>query len=389
MLKALTLGWAIIYAGRTCLYPLLSVIADKLSLTSAQAGALTSTYFIMYVLMQIPGGIIGDRVGLKKVLMLMYTVAALGLLGLGLYGTNYKTLLLFTALHGFGAGGYYPTAYGTMLQVVEAAQRGFSSAVIGIGMAVGLLLGLAVSGPVYEIMDSFQAPFIIMSVPTFAIMIYFYLALPDIRGGGGQASWQKYKAILLDKDLWLINISTFMALYGFWVAISWGPTFLKIERNFSLGQAGLYTGLMAITAVPGGLVWGRLSDRFGRKRIAQIILPLGGISLFLLSRATTPGVIIGILLLFGLFSNSAYTPVMVALTGDIVGRRYPGNLGAATGIFNCTIMCSAIIAPVVSGYLRDMTGSLTVAIMVGSLVMLAGTLLIFLLPDLNTRLQHG
>lgn len=388
MLKALTLGWAIIYAGRTCLYPLLSVIADKLSLTSAQAGALTSTYFIMYVLMQIPGGIIGDRVGLKKVLMLMYTVAALGLLGLGLYGTNYKTLLLFTALHGFGAGGYYPTAYGTMLQVVEAAQRGFSSAVIGIGMAVGLLLGLAVSGPVYEIMDSFQAPFIIMSVPTFAIMIYFYLALPDIRGGG-QASWQKYKAILLDKDLWLINISTFMALYGFWVAISWGPTFLKIERNFSLGQAGLYTGLMAITAVPGGLVWGRLSDRFGRKRIAQIILPLGGISLFLLSRATTPGVIIGILLLFGLFSNSAYTPVMVALTGDIVGRRYPGNLGAATGIFNCTIMCSAIIAPVVSGYLRDMTGSLTVAIMVGSLVMLAGTLLIFLLPDLNTRLQHG
>jgi MFS family permease len=388
LLKALTLGWAIIYAGRTCLYPLLSVIADKLSLTSAQAGALTSTYFIMYVLMQIPGGIIGDRVGLKKVLMLMYTVAALGLLGLGLYGTNYKTLLLFTALHGFGAGGYYPTAYGTMLQVVEAAQRGFSSAVIGIGMAVGLLLGLAVSGPVYEIMDSFQAPFIIMSVPTFAIMICFYLALPDIRGGG-QASWQKYKAILLDKDLWLINISTFMALYGFWVAISWGPTFLKIERNFSLGQAGLYTGLMAITAVPGGLVWGRLSDRFGRKRIAQIILPLGGISLFLLSRATTPGVIIGILLLFGLFSNSAYTPVMVALTGDIVGRRYPGNLGAATGIFNCTIMCSAIIAPVVSGYLRDMTGSLTVAIMVGSLVMLAGTLLIFLLPDLNTRLQHG
>ena len=76
MLLVLIIGWAIIYADRTCLYPLLSVIGEQMNLTSAQTGALTSTYFLFYVALQIPSGIIGDRAGLRKVLIIMFTVAA-------------------------------------------------------------------------------------------------------------------------------------------------------------------------------------------------------------------------------------------------------------------------------------------------------------------------
>lgn len=380
MLAVLALGWALIYADRTCLYPLLSVISGELSLTSAQAGSLTSAYFVLYVLLQIPAGIAGDRWGLKKVLMVMFAVAALGLLGLGLWGSTYGALLFFAGIHGFGAGGYYPAAYGTMLQVVEPGRRGFSSAVIGMGMAVGLLLGLAVSGPVYEMMGSYRMPFLIMSVPTFGVLFFFYYFMPNIKSAT-RITWREYKPVLMDRDLWLINLATFTALYGFWVAVSWGPTFLKIERSFSLGQAGLYTGLVAITALPAGLVWGRLSDRYGRKLVALCILPLASVSLYLLSLVTGAKAIITTLLFFGLFSNSAITPVMVAWTTDIVTRRYPGCLGAAVGIFNCTIMTSAIIAPIVSGYLRDTTGSLAPALIAGSLVMLAGTLLLLLIKN--------
>ena len=76
MLLVLIIGWAIIYADSTCLYPLLSVIGEQMNLTSAQTGALTSTYFLFYVALQIPSGIIGDRAGLRKVLIIMFTVAA-------------------------------------------------------------------------------------------------------------------------------------------------------------------------------------------------------------------------------------------------------------------------------------------------------------------------
>ena len=379
LLKTLTLGWAIIYADRTCMYPLLSIMAASLSLTSTEVGGLTSIYFFLYVAMQIPAGIIGDRFGLKKVLIFLYAIAGLGILGLGLWGTTYSSLLFFAALHGLGAGAYYPAAYGTMLQVVEPARRGISSATIGMGMAFGILGGLTMSGPAYELLGSFRTPFLLMSIPTFLLLILFHYKIPCVQGSK-RPSLADYKAVLMDKDLWLINSATFTALYGFWVALTWGPTFLKLERGFSLGQAGLYTGLVALTALPAALLWGKLSDHWGRKKIAMTLLPLSGISLYCLSAAESEAAIIAALLLFGLFSNSAFTPVMVAWTGDIVSKRYPDLMGAAVGIFNCIIMSSAIAAPIISGYLRDMTGSLIPAIIAGSAVMIGGTILLYFLP---------
>ncbi|MDR3588974.1 MAG: MFS transporter, partial [Negativicutes bacterium] len=139
-------------------------------------------------------------------------------------------------------------------------------------------------------------------------------------------------------------------------------------------------GLVAIMAVPAALLWGKLSDRYGRWPLALVVLPASAAVLLCLSQVTDYTAILATLLAFGLFSNSAFVPIMVAWTADIAGTRYPGLMGAAVGVFNCATMSSAIFAPVVSGYLRDVTGSLVPAIIAGSAVMLLGSSLILLLP---------
>ncbi len=379
MLNAFAAGWAVIYADRTVLYPLLTVIAAEFGLSSTEAGMLTSAYFTVYVLMQIPAGLAGDRWGLKRVLMATYGFAALGMLALGFAGQSYASLLFFVALHGLGAGSYYPASYGTMLQVVTAERRGFSAAFIGAGMALGLLAGLAMSGPVYEWLGNWRAPFLLLCVPTFLMLGWFQASVPAVRSASSP-TWRDFKAILADRDLWLIDIATFTALYGFWVAMTWGPTYLKLERGFSLGMAGLYTGLVAITAIPAGLMWGRLSDRYGRKPVACLVLPASALALAALSQVTGTAAIVAVLLIFGMFSNASLTSVMAAWTGDIVSKRYPCLMGAAIAVYNCVIMSAAIVAPTVSGFLRDATGSLVPAMLAGSAMMLAGSLLIFLLP---------
>ncbi len=64
-----------------------------------------------------------------------------------------------------------------------------------------------------------------------------------------------------------------------------------------------------------------------------------------------------------------------------MSKRHPGSMSAAVGFFNATIMSSAVIAPLVSGFLRDVTGSLVPAILAGAALMFAGTVMLLLTPD--------
>ncbi len=384
MLIALMLGWLVLYADRTCLYPLLAVIANDLSLTSTQAGSLTSAYFITYVSMQIPAGVIGDRIGLKKVMMTMFFFAGLGMLGLGLLGNTYFLLLSFSALSGIGAGAYYPTCFGTLFQVVSPHKRAISSAIISIGMAGGMFVGMTMSGPVYEHLGNFRAPFLILSIPTFAMIAGVKMLVPDVQKNTSP-SLNDYVQLFRDKDIWKVIFSSFASIYGFWVAMTWGPTFLQVERGLSLSQAGLFTGLVAITSIPAGLFLGRLSDRTNRKVVSAVIYPLSALVIFGLTRVTTFHGIIICLMLYGMMSNSAIIPVMASWLGDIVSAKHPGKMGAATGFYNCIIMSSAIIAPLVSGFLRDITNSLVPAFIAASCIIFAGTFVIIVTPTFRQR----
>ena len=381
MIVVLILGWAVLYADRTALYPLLSVIAETLGISSAQAGSITSAYFLFYVLLQIPSGLAADRWGTKRVLLFMFALSGAGILGFGLFGNTFSLLLLFSALHGLGAGAYYPCCFGTILATVPPEKRGISSGFIGMGMALGILGGMAVSGPLYEFFGHYRPPFLVLAVPTVLMLFAFIRFLPDTRNSSGSPSLSVYLRLFKDRDIWKINMATFCSLYGFWAAATWGPTFLQAERGFSLSGSGLYTGLIALSALPGGVLWGRLSDRFGRRKIASFVLPASGAALFLLTRVQGAPLIVSTLLLFGIFSNTAFSPVAVSWIGDIVSKRHPGSMSAAVGFFNATIMSSAVIAPLVSGFLRDVTGSLVPAILAGAALMFAGTVMLLLTPD--------
>ena len=379
MLMLLAAGWAVTYANRTVVYPLLSIIAAEYSLSSADAGWLTGSYFLTYLLLQIPAGILGDRYGMKRIMLWTYAVAAVGAIGLGLVTGNYAAMVLCMAVHGLGAGGFYPSSFGMMMRKTEPGRRAFSSALIGIGMAVGLLTGMTLGGTLYELFGSIRIPILVVALPSLLILLLFARYLPDTDGAPTPA-WIQYRAILLDWDLWRINLTTFTALYGFWVAVTWGPTFLKVERGFSLGAAGFYTGLMAVSAIPASMFWGRMADRIGRKKVAAFVLPASALVLFLLSTLENHAVLIGLLVLFGMLSNTAFVPSMIAWSADIVEKRHPGLTGVSVGIFNGSIMLSAVVAPVISGFLRDQTGSLGAAMTAAAFLILAGTLLLLTIP---------
>jgi MFS family permease len=373
---ALAMGALFMYADRTVLYPMLKVIADDFNLSGTATGFITSTYFSLYVAMQVPAGLLGDKLGLRKVLITFYLLGAAALLFLGLSANSYILLIVLVGLHGIGMGAYYPTSYGINIGTIPKEKRGLASAIINSGMSIGTALGLVVAGPVYSLTGSWRIPFLLLAVPTLLVPLLFRRSLPEPeRDGKSQTDGNQgvnLKQILADKDLWALNLAAFCAGYGFWVALTWGPSFFASERSLELTAAGALTALPALSAIPAALFVGRLSDKVGRRKLALILYPLQALTIFALAYVKSFSLLIGALIFYGIIGRTVSDTVIISWFGDYVSKKSPHALGAAVGVFNLVGMSAAVIAPLISGMVKDLTGSLAGAFYIGALIVLAG-----------------
>jgi MFS family permease len=372
----LAMGALFMYADRTVLYPMLKVIADDFNLSGTATGFITSTYFSLYVAMQVPAGLLGDKLGLRKVLITFYLLGAAALLFLGLSANSYILLIVLVGLHGIGMGAYYPISYGINIGTIPKEKRGLASAIINSGMSIGTALGLVVAGPVYSLTGSWRIPFLLLAVPTLLVPLLFRRSLPEPeRDGKSQTDGNQgvnLKQILADKDLWALNLAAFCAGYGFWVALTWGPSFFASERSLELTAAGALTALPALSAIPAALFVGRLSDKVGRRKLALILYPLQALTIFALAYVKSFSLLIGALIFYGIIGRTVSDTVIISWFGDYVSKKSPHALGAAVGVFNLVGMSAAVIAPLISGMVKDLTGSLAGAFYIGALIVLAG-----------------
>ena len=349
-------GWAVIYADRTVLYPLLTVIAGEFGLSGTQTGLITGTYFTLYVVTLLLSGLLAERFGLKQVLVVFAFVTAVSVAGFAVGATTYPGLLVVAGLHGAGAGPYYTMAYSITIHTVPARLRGIASGVINGGMSLGLAAGLALAGPFYQATGSWRVPFLILAIPTFVVAVLYQKTVREVRVPLRRSI--PLTGLLRDPTLLCMNLAAFCALYGWWVILSWGPVFFQTERGLSLTLSGLYTLMIAITAIPSGLILGRLSDHIGRKRIILTMFPLMALTLVVLPQARSQAEIFLALMAYGVVGKLAWDPVAIAWLGDHVAQSRPEAVGAAVALFSFTSVLSAVVGPPLTGWIKDLTGSL-------------------------------
>ena len=87
-----------------------------------------------------------------------------------------------------------------------------------------------------------------------------------------------------------------------------------------------------------------------------------------------------LLLLYGLVGKLTWDPIVIAWVGDTVARSKPDAIGSAIGVFSFFSISAAIVGPVLSGWIKDVSGSLEGAFYLGALVVLCGFLFV-LVPE--------
>ena len=380
------LGWAMVFFNRTALYPLLPILQEEFSLSATKAGTLPSAYYFFYVLFQIPVGLFGDKIGLKRMLVLTYACSAIGLLMVGLLARSYTILLLSMVLYGGGASGFHPMAFSITLKSVAAHRRGIATALINSGSALGLLLGLSVAGPAYLASGSWRLLFLLLAVPTFLLAILFAWKIRGVTTN--RTVWSTPSRLLRDKNLLYIYLASFCSLYAFATAVVWGPTFFLTERALDLSVAGLFTAIIAVSGIPAGLALARLSDRVGRKVIALVLMPVAALAMFSIVLTNSLWLLILLLVLYGASGKLAWEPIAVAWLGDHASAAHSESMGTALALFGTIGMSSSIVAPVIGGWIRDLTGSLEGAFIVAAFFLLLGAFCM-VVPARAPRIAHS
>ncbi|EMF1902655.1 MFS transporter [Raoultella ornithinolytica] len=369
------LGWIFMYADRTVLNPVMGELEKEFGLSGTQLGLMNSVFYFSYALLQVPAGILGDKIGKKKVLIPGFLLFGAFTAVTG-WAKSWSTLLFARVVTGAGEGTYYGPQYGLSSEQIPKKYRSLGSAIINSGMAFGIALGLmASSWLVYDQGYSWRTPFFVMSIPTLLTGLAIWLFVKEkkrqpVEAGGVAKPKSKFTDLFKNRNLLLVYLMVFCSLFGFFVILTWLPYYLQSERGIAGSETGFITSLVAWISIPGALLFSSLSDRLGkRKPLILVLVPVAILSMLsIIWMPNMTGVIVA-LCGYGLVGKLALDPVLVALVADSVDEN---NYSSAFGLFNFIGMSSSILAPVIAGAARDMTGSLASSFYVSAALLVVG-----------------
>jgi len=376
-----TIGWALMYANRNILNPVQPIIAKQFGLSNSQLGLMSSLFFLVYAVLQIPGGILGDKLGRKAVVSFGFVFFGLATAFTGI-SSAFMMLLIARMFVGFGEGFYYGPQYALSSEAIPKKRLTMGTAIINSGMALGISGGYMLSSKVV-LQDGahWSTPFFIMAVPTIIVGILFYTMLkervirPEDRDNAGEAVSKvheklSFSEIIKNKNLVFTFIMCFCSLYGFFVINTWLPQFLQVERGYKGTQVGFISSLVPWASIPGALLFGYLADKFkNTKKLVFTLAPLAAISIIAVAYVQNKTLLIIALICYGLFGKLALDPILVSFTT----KQAPKNgLATTLSIYNFVGMSSSILSPYITGAISDAVGSMKVGFFVAGILLLVG-----------------
>ncbi|TFJ75548.1 MFS transporter [Carnobacterium maltaromaticum] len=381
----LCLGWTVIWIYRSALSPIFPELNLSLGggISDSSLGAIASFYFFGYTGMQIPAGILVDKFGKKMVLIPGFTLFALAAIVIA--NANGITMVYAGSLMaGIGCGSYYGSAYSLSSESIPQERRGLSTAIINSGSAVGMGIGLILSSLLVKQLGlPWQIMMYLVAILVVLIMIVFIKVIRTTPDAVVNHPTTKAKHDPEDK----VSMSTlfaphmiasyvlyFATCYGYYMVVTWLPSFLQQERGFEGVAIGFSSALVAFSAIPGALFFSRLSDKFQDKKIQFIVVLelLAAAMLVLTVMAPTSGVLLVGLVLYGLLGKLAVEPIIISYIGDTAPKK---GYGTTFGVFNFFGMSSSVLAPWVTGVISDATGSKVNGFFLSAIIMVVGTVL--------------
>ncbi len=326
-------------------------------------GLLGGAFFWGYAPMQIPAGLILDRIGAKKTLAFAMVFCSLGTFLFALT-SSFSLACLSRFIIGISASFAYP---GTLLLAAKAFKPKFFTSIVGIVQLFGSTGAIIGVGPVaYAVSHwGWQATVNFGASVGLALALLFWFATKNLKTQiaphnpeyNAHNEWSRLKNILQNKQSWAVGLFSFTI----WGPISVFATFWCVpfltEQGYSMAQASLLDSCIWIGVALGGPILGAISNIIGKRRI-----PIAFCSITAICTASTflylphPSVYtLGIAMFFFGVAASGQ-----AVTFGIVQDMTPLSIqGTAFGFNNMAIVMGGVmLTPLVGGLVEIFSGFL-------------------------------
>jgi predicted MFS family arabinose efflux permease len=344
------------HSHRNDVVPFFIELRDLYNVGYAEVGSLVSCFLIGYAVFQIPAGLLADRYSAKWVLSIGLSILLLGSLLVVLANTFYLALVLRFCM-GVGSAMLFTPLLKLISTHVPKDKRGLGIAIMETGASTGMLLTLSVF-PILSIFLSWKIFLLTLSILIVPVLI-MALKLPkkesvDItKQQDAKMNTLPVKEVILNRNfLRLVGIS-FFGLLGVTAFITWIPTFLETELDFSKQQSGFLMALLLAAKIIVLPLTGKLSDWIGNRKIVLFISSalLSFCSLWL-ALFPSKGTFI-VIFLIGVGLACAIAPMLTIAT-EVIDVKV---VGFALSLINTIGQISAAVSGFIFGLIFDVTGS--------------------------------
>jgi MFS transporter, ACS family, glucarate transporter len=358
----------------------ISVVAVRIKaafhLTNTQFGWALSAFVLAYALFEIPTGLMGDRLGQRKVLLRIviwwsvFTVLTGAVNGL-------TSLIAIRFLFGAGEAGAYPNSCGVISRWMPGSETSRGMSWLGMGGPAGAALAPLIVVPIASVFG-WRAPFFVNGVLgllwVLVCWLWFRNHPQEMKGISVEEKELieknrnyvkndhsfEWKLVIRNPILWALFVSYFSIQWANYFLSAWLPTYLQEGKHFSEQQMKTTTSLVFSAGIPTAFLFGIISDRliikkgraFARKTIALVSFILMVLSVLASVLFSDPKWVTASFV-FAEFSLVTIVLTCFSTCIDIGGDR----VSTITGIMNFCGQTGAFLMSIIFGKLVDLTHS--------------------------------
>jgi len=384
ILTGLTCGHGIFHFMQQSFAVMLPAIKETFGISPIEIGALMAAREIAMGVSSLPGGVLSDRLGRFRGIIMAACMALFGLSWLLIgFAPIYPLLIVGMVLVSTATSVWHLPSMAEISRRF-AERKGASLAVFGIGGSFGDIFGPVITGILLSVL-AWRAVISIYAVVPLLATFWFIGAF----SGFGRSRLVDATAVETHVDLktqirvtlayfkttaiWKVNLVAGLRGMCYTIYVTFLPLYMQEGLGFSSRSIGFHFGLLWAVGIVASPLMGHLSDRLGRKPVLVPALLCSAtltVMLALFGRDIMFTVIIGLL---GIFLRSDYALLSAAIL-DIVGQRVATTM---LGVLSFLRFIMAAVSPVVAGVLYQAYGMratlfFTAALFVISAVIFAG-----------------